>query len=219
MLTLNIIQKIAIWILPLLFAITIHEAAHALVANYFGDTTAKMLGRLSINPIRHIDPLGTILIPLLVGVLTQFQFVFGWAKPVPINIRLFKKPLRDTAIVASAGPISNLIMAILWAACYKIAIILDPYSSNIALFMLLTAKAGININLVFAFLNLIPIPPLDGSKIITVLLTPKQADNYLKLERYGFLILLALIFTNTLSLFLNPPILMSINLLKAIFNI
>ena len=219
MLTLNIIQKIAIWILPVLFAITLHEAAHALAANYFGDTTAKMFGRLSINPIRHVDPVGSILIPILVGVVTQFQFVFGWAKPVPINNRMFKNPRRDTAIVSAAGPIANLIMAIMWAGCYKIAMSFDPSSSNIALFTLLTAKAGININLLLAFLNLLPIPPLDGSKIMAIFLTPRQADRYLKLERYGFLILLALLVTNTLSLLLNPLIMMSIDILKTVFNI
>ena len=217
--TLTLIQNIAVWAIPVLLAITLHEAAHAWMANRCGDPTAKRLGRLSINPLRHIDPIGTVLVPILIGVLTHFQFVFGWAKPVPINWMLLRKPRRDTAFVAAAGPLSNLIMTILWATCFKIATMLHPESSHVALFMLLTAQAGIVINLVLASLNLIPVPPLDGSRIIASLLSPKQAAQYLKLEPFGFFILIALLFTGVLSWILDPLLSWSLHLLSVLFNL
>ena len=216
---LTLAQNVAVWAVPVLLAITLHEAAHAWVANRCGDPTAKRLGRLSINPLRHIDPIGTILVPILIGVLTQFQFIFGWAKPVPINWMLLRKPRRDTALVAAAGPISNLIMTILWATCFKIATMLHPETSHISLFMLLTAQAGILINLVLAFLNFIPIPPLDGSRIIASILAPKQAAQYLKLEPFGFFILIALLFTGILNSILNPLLSWSLHFLTIIFNL
>ena len=217
--TLSLIQNIAVWVVPVLLAITLHEAAHAWVANRCGDPTAKVLGRLSINPLRHVDLIGTVIVPLLVGVLSQFQFIFGWAKPVPINWRLLRKPRRDMALVASAGPISNLIMALLWATCFKIASMLHPESSHTALFMLLSGQAGIIINLVLAFLNLIPIPPLDGSRIIASILPPRQAIHYLKLEPFGFFILLALLFSGALNGLLSPMLSWSLYFIKALFNL
>jgi Zn-dependent protease len=206
MLKLSLLQNISIWILPILFAITLHEAAHAWVANYCGDTTAKRLGRLSLNPIRHIDLIGTVLVPILVAALTQFQFVFGWAKPVPIRWAQLKNPRRDMALVAAAGPASNLIMAILWACCLKVASLFHPDSSNISLFLALTAEAGIFINLVFALLNILPIPPLDGSRILCSLLAPKYALLYLRLEPYGFIILLILLFSGLFNRVLETPL-------------
>lgn len=219
MLTLTLIQKIAVWAIPVLLAITLHEAAHAFVAYLCGDSTAKMLGRLSMNPLRHIDLMGTIIVPIFVAIVSGFQFVFGWAKPVPINGSLLHKPRRDTAFVAAAGPLSNLIMAILWALMFKITTLLQGDASKISVFLLLAAQAGIVINLILAFLNLIPIPPLDGSRIIASLLPPKQAWYYLKLEPYGFFILLALLFTGFLSWFLNPALLWSYNFLQTVFNL
>jgi Zn-dependent protease len=219
MLTLTLIQKIAVWAIPVLLAITLHEAAHAFVANLCGDSTAKMLGRLSINPLRHIDLIGTIIVPIFVAILSGFQFVFGFAKPVPINSRLLRKPRRDSAFVAAAGPLSNLIMAILWALIFKVTTLFHGEASKVSVFILLAAQAGIVINLILAFLNLIPIPPLDGSRIIASLLPPKQAWYYLKLEPYGFFILLALLFTGFLSWFLNPALLWSYNFLQTVFNL
>lgn len=219
MLTLTLIQKIAVWAIPVLLAITLHEAAHAFVAHLCGDSTAKMLGRLSMNPLRHIDLMGTIIVPIFVAIVSGFQFVFGFAKPVPINSNLLHKPRRDTAFVAAAGPLSNLIMAILWALVFKITTLLQGDASKISVFLLLAAQAGIVINLILAFLNLIPIPPLDGSRIIASLLPPKQAWYYLKLEPYGFFILLALLFTGFLSWFLNPALLWSYNFLQTVFNL
>lgn len=217
--TLTFIQNIAIWALPVLLAITLHEAAHAWVASRCGDPTAKRMGRLSINPLRHVDPIGTLLVPLLVGVLSQFQFIFGWAKPVPINWNLLRTPRRDMALVAAAGPLSNLIMALLWAFCFKIATMFHPETSHISLFMLLTAQAGVLINLVLAFLNLIPIPPLDGSRIIASILPPRQAAQYLKLEPFGFFILIALLFTGILNWGLSPLLSGSLHLITALFNL
>ncbi len=219
MLTLTLIQKIAVWIVPVLLAITLHEAAHAWVASLCGDNTAKMLGRLSINPVRHIDPIGTLVVPIVIAVLSQFQFVFGWAKPVPINWTRLKRPRLDTALVAAAGPTSNLMMALLWSICFKIGAMLHPETSTIALFMLLTGQAGILINLVFAFLNLIPIPPLDGSRILASILPPRYAYQFLKLEPFGFYILIALIFSGALSWLLNPPLNWSLHFISTLFNL
>ncbi|WP_028387585.1 site-2 protease family protein [Legionella fairfieldensis] len=219
MFELTTIQRIIIWILPVLFAITLHEAAHAWVAYRLGDTTAKMAGRLSFNPLKHIDPVGTILIPILVLILSQFNFVFGWAKPVPINASLLRNPRRDMALATAAGPLANLLMAFLWAICLKSGVMLNPRTSNIALFMLLTGQAGIIINLLFAYLNLIPIPPLDGGRIVASLLPIKQAIQYQKIEPYGIFIILALIFSGALGWLIRPPVNWSLSGLRALFNL
>ncbi|KTD25984.1 MULTISPECIES: site-2 protease family protein [Legionella] len=219
MLELSTVQRIVIWILPVLFAITIHEAAHAWVASRFGDTTAKMLGRLSFNPLKHIDLIGTVFVPIVVLLLSQFSFVFGWAKPVPINASLLHNPRRDLALATAAGPLSNLLMAFLWAICLKLGMILNPTTSSAALFMALTGQAGIMINLVLAYLNLVPIPPLDGSRIVASLLPIKQAIQYQKIEPYGFFILLALIFTGALGWFILPLLRWSLAGIYTLFGI
>ncbi|WED43819.1 site-2 protease family protein [Legionella cardiaca] len=219
MLELSTAQQITIWLLPILFAITFHEAAHAWVAYRLGDTTAKMLGRLSFNPIRHIDLVGTIIVPIVVLILSQFNFVFGWAKPVPINASQFRNVRRDTALTTAAGPVSNLLMAIIWGGLLKLAANLNPQSSNLALFLLLTSRAGIIINLLLAYLNLIPIPPLDGSRIVASILPPRQAYFYQKIEPFGFIILLLLMFTGILGWLINPPIQWSLIALRSLFNL
>ncbi len=215
----TIIQQICIWIIPVLLAITLHEAAHAYVANRCGDTTARMLGRLSLNPIRHIDPIGTVFLPLVAGFLTNFSFIIGYAKPVPISWGQLRNPKRDMILVTLAGPCSNFLMAILWAAGLKIATMLHPESSMPALFLLFTSRAGMIINLVLAFLNLIPIPPLDGSKVVISLLPVKQSIQYEKLEPYGFLILIVLIFTGILGTVLTPLVNGGIKLLAMIYHL
>lgn len=215
----TIIQQICIWAIPVLLAITLHEAAHAYIAARCGDTTAKMLGRVSLNPIKHIDPIGTILIPLVIGIITNFNFVIGYAKPVPINWNQLRNPRRDMIFVTLAGPFSNLFMAFLWAFCYKIALSLNPMLSMSAQFLWATARAGIIINLVLAFLNLIPIPPLDGSRVVSSLLPARQAIAYNRLEPYGFFILILLIITGVLGLIINPMINGALYVLRAIFQL
>lgn len=217
--TLTLIQKIAVWILPVLLSITLHEAAHAWAANRCGDSTAKMLGRLSLNPLRHIDPMGTLLVPIVIAVLSHFQFMFGWAKPVPINWHQLRKPRRDMALVAVAGPFANIIMAFMWATCLKIGSMLHPETSLVAMYMMLIGQAGIFINLVLAILNLIPIPPLDGSRIVASLLSPKHASHYMTLERFGFLILILLMFTGILGKLIGVPLYWAFDFIITLFNV
>ena len=208
--TLTTIQTIAVWIIPVLLAITLHEAAHAWIASRCGDTTARSLGRLSINPLKHVDPVGTVLVPIAVALLSGFQFVFGWAKPVPINWTQLRKPRRDMALVAAAGPMANLLMAFIWGVCVKVGLMLGPNTSSVALFLTLTGEAGIVINLVLAFLNLIPVPPLDGGRILVSMLPQKAAYYFSQLERFGFLILLIFLFTGMLGWFISFPVSWSI---------
>ncbi|MCF6203838.1 MAG: site-2 protease family protein [Methylococcaceae bacterium] len=199
---LTTIQRIVVWILPVIFAITVHEVAHGWVAKKKGDNTAFMLGRLTLNPIKHIDIVGTIIVPGLL-LITGTGIIFGWAKPVPVNTRNFKNIKKDMALVAVAGPVSNLIMATAWALIARLGIIID--SEAVSLPLIYTGIAGISINLVLALLNLIPIPPLDGSRIITAFLPNKLAWKYNQLERYGFFFLIALVYTGGLSYILGYP--------------
>lgn len=201
---LTTIQQVAVGVLPMVFAITVHEAAHGWVAKKYGDNTAYQQGRLTLNPIKHIDPLGTVILPGLLLVLNT-GFVFGWAKPVPVNARNFKKPISDMAVVALAGPISNLLMAIFWALVARVGMIIGDSAETVALPLIYSGLAGISINLSLALLNLIPIPPLDGSRVVTAWLPPRLAWQYNQLERYGFIILLLLLSTNILSMLLKYP--------------
>jgi Zn-dependent protease len=212
---LTIIQKIAVWILPVIFAITVHEAAHGWVAKKYGDSTADRLGRLTINPIKHIDLLGTIVIPGLL-LLTGTGFIFGWAKPVPVDARNFKNPRHDMAIVALAGPVSNLLMALIWAMVARIGITVGTSAENVSLPLIYTGIAGISINLVLALINLLPIPPLDGSRILTGILPSRLAWQYNQLERYGFIILLVLLYTKALNIILEYPMYFAQNLFFSI---
>jgi Zn-dependent protease len=199
---LSLIQRIAIWILPVIFAITVHEVAHGWVAKKYGDNTASMQGRLTLNPVKHIDILGTIIIPGLL-LISFTGFIFGWAKPVPVDPRNFKNPKSDMAFVALAGPVSNLLMAIAWALITRLGVIIDI--EVISLPLIYSGVAGISINLVLALINLIPIPPLDGSRIITGILPNKLAYQYNRFERFGFLFLLALLWSGGLGYLLGYP--------------
>jgi Zn-dependent protease len=199
---LSTIQRVVVWILPVIFAITVHEVAHGWVAKKKGDNTAFMLGRLTLNPIKHIDLLGTIVIPGLL-LISGTGMIFGWAKPVPVDSRHFKNPRKDMALVAIAGPVSNILMAIGWALLIRLAIIIE--SDFVTLPLIYTGIAGISINLILALINLIPIPPLDGSRVLSAFLPSKWAWRYNQIERYGFIILMALLWSNGLSYLLGQP--------------
>lgn len=214
----TIVQKITIWALPLIFAITLHEAAHGYVASRFGDQTARLSGRLTLNPLKHIDLVGTIIIPALM--LMVSNFVFGWAKPVPVDARNLRHPRRDMAFVALAGPISNLIMAFFWGMIAKLGILAEVYGNNwLGVPITYMGGAGIMINVVLGVLNLIPLPPLDGGKVLSSILPPRVAYQYEKIEPYGFLILLVLMFAGVLSKIMAPFVFFLVNLIGSLFGI
>jgi Zn-dependent protease len=204
-------QTLAIYALPVLFAITLHEAAHGYVARYFGDMTAHAQGRISLNPARHIDIVGTIVVPLVILLVSGGKLLFGWAKPVPVNFSALRKPRRHMALVAAAGPGANLAMALAWALVLKISLALSGSDFFDAM-----SRAGIIVNLVFMFLNLLPILPLDGGRIVASLLPSRAAWRYAKLEPWGIpLLLVLLVIPNGLSLLLRPIIDASDALIRA----
>ncbi|HUH87495.1 MAG TPA: site-2 protease family protein [Pusillimonas sp.] len=201
----SLIQTIAVYALPVLFGITLHEAAHGYVARMFGDPTAYEAGRISLNPIRHVDPIGTIAVPLFLLFSTKLLggagVLFGWAKPVPVDWGRLRNPKRDMLWVALAGPASNLVMAVLWTISLRLL-----HGNGVApdSFWALMAIAGIQINLVLMALNLFPLPPLDGGRIVFSLLPSSLAFKYAKLEPYGLLILIVLMLTGVLWALLTP---------------
>ena len=201
---LTLIQRIVVWILPVIFAITVHEVAHGWVAKKYGDNTAANLGRLTLNPLKHIDLVGTIILPGLL-LITGTGFIFGWAKPVPVDSRYFKNPRKDMAIVALAGPASNLLMAIGWALVARIGMVIGSGNETIAMPLIYSGVAGISINLILMLLNLLPIPPLDGSRILSGILPNYWAWQFNKLERFGFVILLGMLYFNVLGVILAYP--------------
>jgi Zn-dependent protease len=207
----TVLIKIAIAIVPLIFAITVHEAAHGWMANKFGDDTARQLGRITLNPIKHIDPIGTIALPIIMVIFSNF--IFGYAKPVPVNWNKLRNPRRDMALVALAGPGANLIMALIWAAIARLSL------SSSLIYLHLIAIFGININVLLLLLNLIPIPPLDGSRVVSSLLPPRAALMYNVIEPYGIWILLLLLISGALTLVLLPGAQHSIAALKYLFGI
>jgi|TARA_B100001146_G_scaffold128380_1_gene112577 Zn-dependent protease len=192
------LQTLLIYIIPLLFAITLHEAAHGWVASKLGDHTARMMGRVTLNPIKHVDPVGTILVPLALLLMPGVGFIFGWAKPVPINFRALRSQKSGMIWVALAGPGANFLMAIGW-------LILAIISLKLELFILYSmARVGIFLNILLAVFNLLPIPPLDGSRVISALLPGPLAYKYGQFEQYGFLILLGLMLIGGFQLFVLP---------------
>ena len=197
----DIVQAIAVNALPILFAITLHEAAHAYAAKHFGDLTAYAQGRMSLNPVKHIDLFGTILIPLALALLKS-PFIFGYAKPVPVDFSRLRNPKRDMAWVALAGPAANLIMALMWMIVF--------YSLDAATvdeeYFFLVAKAGVFINLVLFAFNLFPLPPLDGGRIMTSILPLRYAVKFARIEPYGFFIVLGLMMLNLLHYWMVPVI-------------
>lgn len=200
---LTIPQLFAVWALPVLFAITVHEAAHGWVADKLGDNTARSLGRVTLNPLKHIHWFGTIILPILLLFLTGI--VFGWAKPVPINWNKLSNPRRDMALVALAGPFSNFLMILFWALSAKLGLFLLSKQVLWAKAIAYMGFAGININLILLLLNLIPIPPLDGSRVLYSLLPPKVSEKFQNFELTGLLILILLLFSGVLAPLIIGP--------------
>jgi len=215
----SLIQKIIIWTIPVIFAITVHEVAHGWVALKFGDRTAQMMGRLTLNPIKHIDPFGTILLPAILLLMPGINFIFGWAKPVPVSYQNLRRPKTDMAWVALAGPAANLIMAVLWAlaAALGINLLQSGYAYGEA--MAYMGAAGILINTMLMMLNLLPLPPLDGGRILVSLLPGPLAWQVGRIEPYGFIILVGLLYFGVIGMVLFPMMSAFINLLASIFGL
>jgi Zn-dependent protease len=208
---LSLVQRVAIWALPLIFAVTVHEAAHGWVADRLGDSTARRLGRITFNPLPHIDPIGTILVPILM--LSFTGFLIGWAKPVPVAASRLRSPKRDMAIVAAAGPAVNLVMALLWSLILLLGHSLVHSAQAIAIPLLLMAVAGVFINLVLMAINLLPLPPLDGGRIVTGLLPQRLSRVYAMIEPYGLIILIVLLVSGVVGKILGPIVFGSIGIL------
>ncbi|MFZ3043455.1 MAG: site-2 protease family protein [Thiobacillus sp.] len=215
---LTLIGKIAIFALPVIFAITLHEAAHGYVARYFGDMTAAAAGRITLNPLKHIDPVGTILVPLVILLTSKLlgggAILFGWAKPVPVNFGQLRRPKQDMLWVAAAGPGINFVMAVFWALMIQLGHALG--SDFVSAPLMLMGAAGVFINVILMALNLIPLPPLDGGRIAVSLLPVRQAMQYARLEPYGLFILLGLLFTGVLGIILWPLISLFIGLIALV---
>src|ERR1700687_3093266 len=200
----QVINQVLIFAIPAVLAITLHEAAHGYVAKHFGDSTAYMLGRVTLNPVKHIDPLGTI----VVTIATMFAggFLFGWAKPVPVNFHNLRSPKRDSLWVAAAGPFANAVQVVIWAIGAQILLATVAPTGLVGPFWLAVAEAGIQLNIMFAILNLLPILPLDGGRILASLLPDRLSYAYSRTEPYGIFILLGLVVTGALSWMLGPVV-------------
>jgi Zn-dependent protease len=209
----NFLIKVLIYAPSVVFAITLHEAAHGYVAKHFGDTTAYMLGRVTLNPLKHIDPMGTIVVPLVTSIA---GFVFGWAKPVPVNFENLRHPKRDMLWVAAAGPASNIVQALVWATIAKL---LYDAQGPVATYWFQVAEAGIIVNLILAILNLFPILPLDGGRIVASLLPTRLSHAYQGTERYGMIILILLIVTGALGWLMRPALIVGVSLVYALFGL
>jgi Zn-dependent protease len=204
------VQKLIIAAIPILVAITFHEVAHGFVANKLGDPTAKMMGRLTLNPIAHIDPIGTIIVPVMLFILSNGAFIFGTAKPVPVNFYNLKRPRRDTALVSAAGPATNIMIAFISILLYILIQVIFPPSSSSAFNqkimtpLVMMIQYSISFNIFISAFNLVPVPPLDGGRIATSLLPTKYAYHFSKLEPYGILIVLGLWFTGIAHYIIVP---------------
>ncbi len=201
---LNLISTLFVFVIPVIFAVTVHEVAHGWVASQFGDQTAKSMGRLTLNPVKHIDPVGTIVVPAIMYFTSGF--IFGWAKPVPINWRNLGHPRRDMAIVAIAGPAANLLMLIFWAMSAKVIILLGDDSNHLTQLLFIMCSIGITINIVLMILNLFPVLPLDGGRILTAMLPRNLAISFSRMEPYGLIILVVLLLSGILWKILLPLI-------------
>lgn len=202
--SLNPVQLLAVAALPLLFAITVHEVAHGWVAKRLGDPTAMMLGRLTLNPIKHIDPIGTLVVPVFV--LLSTGFIFGWAKPVPITWENLRNPKRDMALVAAAGPLSNLVMAVFWGLVAKLALTSAAAMPWAAQPLILMGQLGVIFNLVLMVLNLLPVPPLDGSRVVSAALPSRMAYYYGRIEPFGLIVIILLLISGLFGRIVGPPV-------------
>jgi Zn-dependent protease len=210
---LTLVQKLVIFVPPLIIAITVHEAAHGWMAKRLGDRTAEMLGRVTLNPFKHIDLVGTILVPLVLYLMTGFTF--GWAKPVPVDWRNLGRPKRDMGYVALAGPAANLLMALIWAVLVYLSYLSLNSFGWMAKPLLYMGVTGVVINSVLMALNLLPILPLDGGRVLYSLLPPKQAEAYSRTEAFGLLVVILLLVSNLLSVILEPVVGLTIKILPA----
>ena len=217
----EITKMIAVFAVPVIFAITLHEAAHGYIARHFGDTTAFKLGRISLNPARHIDLVGTIVLPVVTLFATSGRIMFGWAKPVPVNFHALRRPKRDMLWVALAGPAANLVMALAWAAALKVGALSGLRQGD---FLIQVPLAGVEVNLVFMALNLLPILPLDGGRVVVSLLPGPLAGSFARLEPFGLPILLGLVVIssygyNVLGMFLDPVMGASRSVIATLFQL
>ena len=210
------VQRVVVWALPVLFAVTLHEVAHGWAAKKLGDDTADSEGRLSLNPLKHVDPFGTVILPLVLVALGGF--VFGWAKPVPVNWNNLRHPKRDMGIVALAGPMANLAMIIAWALIFKIASFTEGSVPWLVEPLMYMSAAGIQINAMLMVLNLLPIPPLDGSRIVSMALPAYWVYQMARIEPFGMVILIVLVMTGILSKILIPMINVVIAGIRALFG-
>jgi Zn-dependent protease len=199
----EVIQQIFLWGIPLIFAIVLHEVAHGFVAFRLGDDTARRAGRLTLNPLKHIDPIGTVALPLLL-ILTKSPFVFGWAKPVPVNFARLRPLRKGMLLVALAGPLSNFLQAIVWALVVKITLPAAAQGNALAALLFQMGQIGVGVNIMLMIFNLMPIPPLDGGRVIQALAPPQWAKALVHIERYGMLIVVVLLASGVLSRVLSP---------------
>ena len=216
------LRNLIIAAIPILIAITFHEVAHGFVANKFGDPTAKMMGRLSFNPLVHIDPIGTVVVPVMLFILSNGSFIFGTAKPVPVNFYNLRRPRRDSAIVSAAGPVMNIMIAFISILLYILIQVIFPpslssaFTQKIMTPLVIMIQYSISFNIFIAAFNLFPVPPLDGGRIVTSLLPTKYSYHFSKLEPYGILIVLALWFTG-IAHYIIVPIQAFIEIILRIF--
>lgn len=217
MVELTLVQKVIVWAIPVIFAITVHETAHGWMAMRLGDRTALMLGRLTLNPFKHIDPVGTVIVPGVM--LLVSNFIFGWAKPVPVTWENLKRPKQDMVLVALAGPAANLLMALMWGGILKLCFLFESSSSGLLKPVAYMGEAGVYINVLLMVLNLIPIPPLDGGRIVAGLLPNRLSWQYSRIEPFGFLILVTLLVTGILGNVMWPVLENVKQLIFSLFNL
>lgn len=213
----QILTIVSISLIPVIFAITLHEAAHGWVADKLGDPTARSLGRITANPFKHIDLVGTVIVPFIM--VTLSGVVFGWAKPVPVDARNFKRPVKHMAIVAAAGPVSNLLMALFWAVLLSIVVNWIEPDNWLKSPLGLVCHVGIFINVILMTLNLLPLLPLDGGRVVAGFLSPEAASRFMKMEPYGLIILLLLLFTGILGKILIPVVSQILSVIYSLFGL